>query len=175
MTTTPSAKHSPTVKVAFAPGDLVVYPGHGLGKVECIERQVVASHEVEVMVIKFENDRMTLRLPLRKVPTSGLRALSTRQVMDKALATLKGRANGRRGMWSRRALEYAAKIKSGDPEIVAEVVRDLHRGEGQPDQSYSERLIYEQALDRLTRELAAIERIELEAATTKLEQLLNAA
>src|SRR4051794_30293537 len=102
MTTSSSVKVSPAAKVAFVPGDLVIYPGHGLGKVASIERQVVGTHEVEVMVITFENDRMTLRLPLQKVPTSGLRGLSTQQVMDKALKTLKGRANGRRGMWSRR-------------------------------------------------------------------------
>ena len=173
--TTSSAKPSPATKSRFAPGDFVIYPGHGLGKVACIERQTVGTHEVEVLVITFEKDRMTLRVPLQKVATSGLRGLSTQQVMDKALTTLKGRASGRRGMWSRRAIEYAAKIKSGDPGIIAEVVRDLHRGEGQPDQSYSERLIYEQALDRLTREVAAIEKIELEAATTKVEQLLKAA
>ena len=173
--TVASVKPIPKDKVNFVPGDIVIYPGHGLGKVTCIERQVVGTLEVQVLVITFENDRMTLRVPLQKVPTSGLRGLSTQVVMDKALMALKGRVTSRRGMWSRRAIEYAAKIKSGDPETIAGVVRELYRNEGQPERSYSERLIYEQALDRLTREVAAIEKIEVEAATAKLESLLRAA
>ena len=118
---------------------------------------------------------MTLRVPVRKIKNSGLRKLSTRKVMEAALTTLKGRARVKRAMWSRRAQEYEAKINSGDPVSIAEVVRDLHRGASQPEQSYSERQIYEQALERLAHEVAAVEKIKPEAATAKLEKLLNAA
>ena len=118
---------------------------------------------------------MTLRVPITKAKMSGLRKLSTRDEMKTALKTLKGRSRVRRTMWSRRAQEYEAKINSGDPVSIAEVVRDLHRNAGQPDQSYSERQIYQAALDRLSRELAAVEDIDEEAATLRLEEMLKAA
>ena len=159
----------------FSNGDFVVYPAHGVGKVTSIETQLIGGQKVELFVISFERDRMTLRVPVRKVENSGLRKLSTRKVMEAALTTLKGRARVKRAMWSRRAQEYEAKINSGDPVSIAEVVRDLHRGASQPEQSYSERQIYEQALERLSHEVAAVEKIKPEAATTKLEKLLNAA
>jgi CarD family transcriptional regulator len=130
---------------------------------------------LNVFVIHFEKDRMTLRVPVGKAKGSGLRRLSTRKEMDAALAKLKGRSKARRTMWSRRAQEYEAKINSGDPASIAEVVRDLYRNVGQPEQSYSERQIYQAALDRLVRELAAVESIDETAATQKLEQLLKAA
>ena len=104
-----------------------------------------------------------------------MRELATRDQMRSALTTLKGRARVRRTMWSRRAQEYEAKINSGDPTSIAEVLRDLHRGDDQPDQSYSERQIYEAALDRLAREFAAVEQIDEEAASTRLEEVLRAA
>jgi CarD family transcriptional regulator len=159
----------------FSSGDFVVYPAHGVGKVTSIETQTIGGMKVELFVISFERDRMTLRVPVRKVENSGLRKLSTRKVMEAALTTLKGRARVKRAMWSRRAQEYEAKINSGDPVSIAEVVRDLHRGASQPEQSYSERQIYEQALERLAHEVAAVEKIKPEAATAKLEKLLNAA
>jgi CarD family transcriptional regulator len=159
----------------FSSGDFVVYPAHGVGKVTSIETQMIGGQKVELFVISFERDRMTLRVPVRKVENSGLRKLSTRKVMEAALTTLKGRARVKRAMWSRRAQEYEAKINSGDPVSIAEVVRDLHRGASQPEQSYSERQIYEQALERLAHEVAAVEKIKPEAATAKLEKLLNAA
>ena len=159
--------------VPFSSGDFVVYPAHGVGKVTSIETQLIAGQKVELFVISFERDRMTLRVPVRKVENSGLRKLSTRKVMEAALTTLKGRARVKRAMWSRRAQEYEAKINSGDPVSIAEVVRDLHRNAGQPDQSYSERQIYEAALDRLARELAAVERIDKELATQKLNSVLQ--
>ena len=159
----------------FSNGDFVVYPAHGVGKVTSIETQLIGGQKVELFVISFERDRMTLRVPVRKVENSGLRKLSTRKVMEAALTTLKGRARVKRAMWSRRAQEYEAKINSGDPVSIAEVVRDLHRGASQPEQSYSERQIYEQALERLAHEVAAVEKIKPEAATAKLEKLLNAA
>ena len=159
----------------FNEGDYVVYPTHGVGKVASIERQRIAGHELELFVITFDRDRMTLRVPVPKARMSGLRKLSTRTVMDDALDKLRGRAKVKRAMWSRRAQEYEAKINSGDPVSIAEVVRDLHRNANQPDQSYSERQIYEAALERLASELAAVEAILPEQATQKLEKLLDAA
>ncbi len=159
----------------FSAGDFVVYPAHGVGKVTAVENQLIGGQKIELFVISFERDRMTLRVPVMKVGHSGLRKLSTRKVMETALLTLKGRARIKRAMWSRRAQEYEAKINSGDPVCIAEVVRDLHRGAAQPEQSYSERQIYEQALERLAHEMAAVERIKPEAATAKLEKLLSAA
>ncbi|MFQ5764188.1 MAG: CarD family transcriptional regulator [Rhodospirillales bacterium] len=162
-------------KNLFSPGDFVVYPTHGVGKVVSVEIQEIAGHKLKLFVISFDRDRMTLRVPVAKAATSGLRKLSTRKMMESAMDTLKGRARVKRTMWSRRAQEYEAKINSGDPVSIAEVVRDLHRNVGQPDQSFSERQIYESARDRLALELAAVERIDVDAATEKLEQLLMAA
>ena len=159
----------------FNKGDHVVYPAHGVGLIKGFEDQEIAGHSLELIVIDFEKDRMTLRVPKMKAETSGLRRLSTKDEMDNAIKTLKGRSRVRRTMWSRRAQEYEAKINSGDPVSIAEVVRDLHRKEDQPDQSYSERQIYQAALDRLAREVAAVEDIDEESATEKLENMLKAA
>ena len=160
---------------AFAPGDFVVYPAHGVGKVLTIETREISDQKIKLLVIEFDRERMTLRVPLPKVKASGLRSISTKRVMAKALTALKGRAAVKRSMWRHRALEYTAKISSGDPVAIAEVVRDLHRDATSPERSHSARLLYEQARDRLTHEVAAIEKIEFEAATTKLERLLDAA
>jgi CarD family transcriptional regulator len=159
--------------IDFKPDDFVVYPTHGVGKVTDVETRTVAGHELKLFVIEFERDRMTLRVPVAKAHTSGLRRLSTRKMIDKALTTLKGRARTKRTMWSRRAQEYEAKINSGDPISIAEVVRDLHRNTGQPDQSFSERQIYESARDRLALELGAIEKVDIEKATEKMEEILS--
>ena len=161
-------------KSEYAEGDYVVYPTHGVGRVLGIETQEVADVTLDLIVIKFEKDRMTLRVPVEKAANSGLRKLSSRKMMDTALTTLKGRSRAKRTMWSRRAQEYEAKINSGDPVSIAEVVRDLHRSADQPDQSYSERQMYQAALDRLARELAAVEKIDETAAALKLEKLLAA-
>lgn len=161
--------------VSFAEGDYVVYPTHGVGQVVAIENQEVGGLKLQLFVITFDRDRMTLRVPVTKATKSGLRKLSSRSVMDTALSTLKGRAKVKRTMWSRRAQEYEAKINSGDPVSIAEVVRDLYRNANQPDQSYSERQIYEAALERLAAELAAVERIKTEDAAAKLEKLLQVA
>jgi len=150
----------PTGPASFSTGDYVVYPTHGVGRVTGIERRALGGAELSLLVVDFEKDRMTLRVPVNKVDTSGMRRLSSREKMRSAMTVLKGRARVKRTMWSRRAQEYEAKINSGDPESIAEVVRDLHGRVGQPDQSYSERQLYEAALDRLVRELAAVERIE---------------
>ncbi len=162
-------------KAEFSPGDFVVYPTHGVGKIVGIEEQEISGHELQLFVIKFETEKMTLRVPIEKAKGAGLRKLSSRPQMELALSTLRGRSRVNRAMWSRRAQEYAAKINSGDPISIAEVVRDLHRNAGQPDQSYSERQIYESALERLVRELAAVEKIDRNAATQRLEEMLQAA
>ncbi|MCH9049641.1 MAG: CarD family transcriptional regulator [Proteobacteria bacterium] len=162
-------------KAEFSPGDFVVYPTHGVGKIVGIEEQEISGYELQLFVIKFETEKMTLRVPIEKAKVAGLRRLSSRQQMELALSTLRGRSRVNRAMWSRRAQEYAAKINSGDPISIAEVVRDLHRNAGQPDQSYSERQIYESALERLVRELAAVEKIDRIAATQRLEEMLQAA
>ena len=176
MTKKRTTKEQLAAKAAgFEAGDYVVYPTHGVGRVQGVESQEISGQTLTLIVIKFEKDRMTLRVPVEKAEESGLRKLSSRKLMDSALTTLKGRSRVKRTMWSRRAQEYEAKINSGDPVSIAEVVRDLHRGADQPDQSYSERQMYQAALDRLARELAAVEKIDEDAAALKLEELLTAA
>jgi CarD family transcriptional regulator len=157
----------------FAEGDHVVYPTHGVGRVERIATEEIAGHKLELIHITFEENRMTLRVPVAKARTAGLRKLATRKQFDDALAVLKGKARVKRTMWSRRAQEYEAKINSGDPLAIAEVVRDLHRNSGQPDQSFSERQIYESALDRLAAELAALDKTDKPTAITKLIEYLK--
>jgi CarD family transcriptional regulator len=164
-----------TKKNEFNTGDFVVYPTHGVGLIMGTETQTIAGTELELLVIDFEQDRMTLRIPLTKAKTSGLRRLSSRKQMDVAIQKLKGRARVRRTMWSRRAQEYEAKINSGDPVSIAEVVRDLRRSTNQAEQSYSERQIYQAAIDRLAREFAKIEQIDEDAAIDRLEKLMDAA
>jgi CarD family transcriptional regulator len=158
----------------FKVGDAVVYPAHGVGKVAAVEVQEVAGMELEVYVVTFDHEKMTLRVPTKKAKTAGLRSLAADDVVTKALTTLKGRARIKRTMWSRRAQEYEAKINSGDLISIAEVVRDLHRADSQPEQSYSERQLYESALDRMAREVAAANRIDKDAAVQLLSKSLSA-
>lgn len=160
-------------EVSFSTGDFVVYPTHGVGKVLSITKDTVAGQELELIAVRFDKDRMTLRVPMTKARNSGLRKLSNRNIMDTALETLRSKSKVKRTMWSRRAQEYEAKINSGDPVSIAEVVRDLYRSQSQSDQSYSERQIYEQALDRLANELAALEKINTKEATVKLCDILE--
>jgi CarD family transcriptional regulator len=168
------AKPAPPAKPEkFSEGDYVVYPTHGVGRVERIATEEIAGHKLELIHITFEENRMTLRVPVAKARSAGLRKLATRKLFDDALAVLKGRARIKRTMWSRRAQEYEAKINSGDPLAIAEVVRDLHRNSGQPDQSFSERQIYEAAMDRLAAELAALDRTDKATAATKLNDFLK--
>jgi CarD family transcriptional regulator len=157
----------------FHEGDHVVYPTHGVGKVERIATEDIAGHRLELIHITFEENRMTLRVPVTKARSAGLRKLASRAQFNEALAVLKGRARIKRTMWSRRAQEYEAKINSGDPLAIAEVVRDLHRNAGQPDQSFSERQIYEAAMDRLAAELAALDQTDKPTAATKLADYLK--
>jgi CarD family transcriptional regulator len=140
----------------FRPDDYVVYPAHGVGQIMSIEQQEIAGITLELFVISFEKDKMTLRVPTDKATEIGMRSLSTPDVISQAMVTLKGKAKVKRAMWSRRAQEYEQKINSGDLIAIAEVVRDLHRNDGQREQSYSERQLYEAALERLTREVAAV-------------------
>ncbi|MDB5440254.1 MAG: CarD family transcriptional regulator [Caulobacteraceae bacterium] len=156
----------------FSVGDHVVYPAHGVGKIAGVEEQSVAGMALEVYVITFDHEKMTLRVPTKRAVVSGLRALAGGVTVTKALTTLKGRARIKRTMWSRRAQEYEAKINSGDLISIAEVVRDLHRAENQPEQSYSERQLYESALDRMAREVAAIEQIDRDSAVAMLGKAL---
>jgi CarD family transcriptional regulator len=142
-------------KTEFRPDDYVVYPAHGVGQIISIEEQDVAGLTLELFVISFEKDKMTLRVPTNKATEIGMRSLSSPDVISKAMTTLKGKARVKRAMWSRRAQEYEQKINSGDLIAIAEVVRDLHRSDDQREQSYSERQLYEAALERLTREVAA--------------------
>ena len=146
-------------KLAFSSGDYVVYPAHGVGKVSDITKQKIAGSELELIVVNFDKDKMTLRIPMAKAETTGLRQISDASVMDEALTTLKGKAKVKKIMWSRRAQEYENKINSGSPVAIAEVIRDLHRNENLAEQSYSERQIYEQALDRLANEYAVFKNI----------------
>ena len=160
--------------LAFKVGDYVVYPAHGVGKVAAVETQEVAGMTLEVDVVTFDHEKMTLRVPTKKAKTAGLRSLAADDVVTKALTTLKGRARVKRTMWSRRAQEYEAKINSGDLISIAEVVRDLHRADSQPEQSYSERQLYESALDRMAREVAAANKIDKDAAVELLGKSLSA-
>jgi len=159
-------------KLEFKSGDFVVYPTHGVGRIQKVDQQEVAGLNLELFVIAFEKDKMILRVPTLKAKAVGMRKLSSPDVVATALNTLKGRARIKRTMWSRRAQEYEAKINSGDLVSIAEVVRDLHRATGQPEQSYSERQLYEAALARMAREVAAIERIDEPSAVKRVESAL---
>lgn len=163
-----SPPRAPAKAEIFKEGDHVVYPTHGVGKVDRIAVEEIAGHKLELICITFDENRMTLRVPTAKARTAGLRKLTSKKSFDEVLAVLKGRARIKRTMWSRRAQEYEAKINSGDPSAIAEVVRDLHRNAGQPDQSFSERQIYESALDRLAAEYAALEQVDKPTAIEKL-------
>ena len=159
-------------KASFKAGEFIVYPAHGVGQMVGIEEQEVAGAKLELLVINFVKDKMTLRVPTAKIVAVGMRKLAEGALVKRALETLKGRARIKRTMWSRRAQEYEAKINSGDIVSIAEVVRDLYRSESQPEQSYSESQIYEAALDRLSREIAAVQHITETEAVKEIEGAL---
>jgi CarD family transcriptional regulator len=161
-----------TQRQGFKTNEFVVYPAHGVGQILAIEEQEVAGAKLELFVINFVKDKMTLRVPTAKITSVGMRKLSEPAMVKKALETLKGRARIKRTMWSRRAQEYEAKINSGDIVAIAEVVRDLYRSEQQPEQSYSERQLYEAALDRLSREISAVQHITETEAVKEIEAAL---
>lgn len=159
----------------FHKDDYVVYPAHGVGQVIGIESQTIEGYEVQLLIVAFERDRMTLRLPVQKAQNAGLRPLTSSEDMEKALEILGKRGRVSRAMWSRRSQEYETKINSGNPVHIAEVIRDLFRKSNQSDQSYSERQIYQAAVDRLARELAIIDQTNEKDAIKKMENYLRAA
>jgi len=165
-------KKKPQQRHGFRTGEYIVYPAHGVGRIVSIEEQQIAGAALELFVINFDKDKMTLRVPTGKLASVGMRKLSEDKTVKRALATLKGKARIKRTMWSRRAQEYEAKINSGDLVAIAEVVRDLYRSEAQPEQSYSERQLYEAALDRMAREIAAVDRIDEASAVAKIDDVL---
>ena len=167
VVSTPAAK-----KLVFKVGELVVYPAHGVGRIIQIEEQEIAGATLELYIVDFEKEKLRLKVPTGRAEQKGMRRLSDRAQIDSALKILKGRARIKRTMWSRRAQEYDAKINSGDIMAVAEVVRDLYRSERQPEQSYSERQLFEQALDRMAREIAAVRKMDDDMSIKELEDYL---
>jgi CarD family transcriptional regulator len=167
-----SANKKTSQRQGFKTGEYIVYPSHGVGQIVSIDEQVVAGYKLELFVISFAKDKMTLRVPTSKVASVGMRKLSDKPLVSKALDVLKGRARIKRTMWSRRAQEYEAKINSGDLIAISEVVRDLHRSEQQPEQSYSERQLYEAALDRMMREVAIVLDLTETEAIREIEAML---
>lgn len=167
-----TVKKSAAPKSAFKPNEHVVYPAHGVGQVQSIEKTEFAGHALELIVVTFAKDKMTLRVPVGKAKAVGMRKLADAETTEKALETVAGRARVKRTMWSRRAQEYEAKINSGDLISISEVVRDLFRADSQPEQSYSERQLYEAALDRMAREIAAINRTDEAEAISIIEAQL---
>jgi CarD family transcriptional regulator len=165
-----SIKKLPTI--SFGAGEYVVYPTHGVGKVSDITKQTIAGSELELLVVNFDKEKMTLRIPTSKIQHVGLRKISDEKTMNEAFNTLKGKAKVRKVMWSRRAQEYENKINSGNPVAIAEVVRDLYRNENLAEQSYSERQIYEQAIGRLASEVSIYSNCSLEDANKKLLDIL---
>ena len=168
-----AAKKKPQQRKGFRTNEFIVYPAHGVGRIVSIDEEEIAGATLELFVINFEQDKMTLRVPTAKSDDVGMRKLSEDKIVKKALDTLKGRARIKRTMWSRRAQEYEAKINSGDLVSIAEVVRDLYRSETQPEQSYSERQLYEAALDRMAREVAAVQKLDEASAIAKIDEVLS--
>lgn len=162
-----------STRQGFKVGESIVYPAHGVGQISAIEEQEVAGYSLELFVIDFEKDKMRLKVPVAKAVSIGMRKLSETDFVERALKVVQGRARIKRTMWSRRAQEYDAKINSGDLIQIAEVVRDLYRAENQPEQSYSERQLYEAALDRMARELSAVQKISDTEAIQLIEINLN--
>jgi CarD family transcriptional regulator len=158
----------------FRTGESIVYPAHGVGRIIDIEDQEVAGMKLELFVISFEKDKMTLRVPVAKAATVGMRKLADEVTVERALETVRGRARVKRTMWSRRAQEYEAKINSGDLIAISEVVRDLYRSQAQPEPSYSERQLYEQAIDRMSREVSVVEKTTEAEAVTRIEKTIEA-
>jgi CarD family transcriptional regulator len=171
--TAQAAKKPVNQRHGFRTNEYVVYPAHGVGRIVGIEEQEIAGMSLELFVITFDKDKMTLRVPTSKLESVGMRKLADENVVRKAMETLKGRARIKRTMWSRRAQEYEAKINSGDLVSIAEVVRDLYRSETQPEQSYSERQLYEAALDRMAREVAVVEKIDERGAVQRITEVLS--
>ncbi|MCR9139748.1 MAG: CarD family transcriptional regulator [Alphaproteobacteria bacterium] len=163
----------PSQRQGFKTSEFIVYPAHGVGQITAIEEQEVAGHKLELFVIEFEKDKMRLKVPVAKAASIGMRKLAENELVERSLKVVQGRARIKRTMWSRRAQEYDAKINSGDLISIAEVVRDLYRADNQPEQSYSERQLYEAALDRMAREIAAVNKLSETEAVRLIETNLN--
>jgi CarD family transcriptional regulator len=159
-------------KLIFKVGELVVYPAHGVGKITNIEEQEIAGAKLELYIVDFEKEKLRLKVPTNRAEQKGMRHLADRVMIETAMKVIRGRARIKRTMWSRRAQEYDAKINSGDMIAVAEVIRDLYRSERQPEQSYSERQLFEQALGRFARELAAVRKVDEDQCIKELEDYL---
>jgi len=168
-----SKKRAVVKKEEFLPEQYVVYPSHGIGQILEIEKKEIAGQMLTMYVIEFEKEKMTLRVPIEKTKEIGVRKVSTRNQLKNIFEILTGKAKIRRTMWSRRAQEYEAKINSGNIKLLTEVVRDLFRSDSQPEQSYSERQLYEAARERLSREVAVIEKTDEQKAIEKMETILN--
>ena len=160
-------------KEQFLPEQYVIYPSHGIGQILEIEKKEIAGQMLKMYVIEFEKEKMILRVPIEKTKEIGVRKVSTKNQLKEIFEILTGKAKIRRTMWSRRAQEYEAKINSGDIKLLTEVVRDLFRSDSQPEQSYSERQLYEAARERLSREVAVIEKTDEQKAIEKMETILN--
>jgi len=163
----------PSQRQGFKTSEFIVYPAHGVGQITAIEEQEVAGHTLELFVIEFDKDKMRLKVPVAKAASIGMRKLAENELVERSLKVVQGRARIKRTMWSRRAQEYDAKINSGDLISIAEVVRDLYRADNQPEQSYSERQLYEAALDRMAREIAAVNKLSETEAVRLIETNLN--
>ncbi len=167
-----ASKKNSRKKLSFKPGEFIVYPAHGVGKIIAVEKEEIAGMELELYVIDFEKEKMRLRVPTNKCEQIGMRKLSGKDIVEEAMKVLRGKPKVKRTMWSRRAQEYEAKINSGDILFVAEVVRDLFRPDDQPEQSYSERQLFEAALDRMAREVAAVRKVNEAQATEEIRAVL---
>lgn len=168
-----SAPKKATQRQGYKVGEFIVYPAHGVGQITGIEEQEVAGYTLELFVVEFEKDKMRLKVPVAKAASIGMRKLAVDEFVERALRVLQGRARVKRTMWSRRAQEYDAKINSGDLISIAEVVRDLYRADNQPEQSYSERQLYEAALDRMAREITVVKKMSETEAVRLIETNLN--
>jgi CarD family transcriptional regulator len=167
-----AAAPAPAKKASFKVGELVVYPAHGVGKITNVEEQEIAGIKLELYIVDFEKEKLRLKVPTNRAEQKGMRHLADRTMIEQAMKVIRGRARIKRTMWSRRAQEYDAKINSGDMIAVSEVIRDLYRSDRQPEQSYSERQLFEQALARFARELAAVRKVDEDQCIKELEDFL---
>jgi CarD family transcriptional regulator len=168
-----AAQAKPQDADPFRKGDFVVYPAHGVGKVDRIGSEVIAGHRLNLIQVSFAENRMTLRIPAAQARTAGLRKLATPEELTQALATLRSRPRVSRLMWAKRAQEYQAKINSGDLHALAEVVRDLQAAGDGSGSSFSQRNLFELAIDRLAAEFAAVSRTEKAGALDQITQALH--
>jgi len=159
--------------IEFKIGETVVYPKHGVGEIVKIESMEIANIRTIFFVVKMEQSKLTIRVPIDKQEAVGLRKISSKKIITEVFDVLKLKPKIRRIMWSRRAQEYDTKIFSGDPINIAEVVRDLFRKNSQAEQSYSERQMFQVAIERLAREVAAVEKTDYFQSTEKIESILR--